>query len=45
MVYFLLRRYGEAMVDLRAYLSNSPPDDPQIKDVQTMMHRIRAMHN
>jgi regulator of sirC expression with transglutaminase-like and TPR domain len=45
MVYFLLRRYGEAMADLRAYLSNSPPDDPQIKDVQTMMHRIRAMHN
>jgi len=45
MIYFLLRRYGEAMADLRTYLNNSPPDDPQIRDVQTMMHRIRAMHN
>jgi len=45
MIYFLLRRYGEAMADLRAYLSNSPPNDPQIKEVQTIMHRIRAMHN
>jgi regulator of sirC expression with transglutaminase-like and TPR domain len=45
MIYFLLRRYPEAMADLRAYLNNSPPDDPQIRDVQTMIHRIRAMHN
>ncbi|HMD85232.1 MAG TPA: tetratricopeptide repeat protein, partial [Terriglobia bacterium] len=45
MIYFLLRRYAEAMADLRTYLKLSPPDDPQIRDVQTMMHRIRAMHN
>lgn len=45
MINFLLRRYGRAMADLRAYVSLSPADDPQIRDVQTMMHRIRAMHN
>jgi regulator of sirC expression with transglutaminase-like and TPR domain len=45
MIYFLLRRYGKAMADLRTYLMLSPPDDPQVRDVQTMMHRIRAMHN
>ena len=45
MIYFLVRRYGKAMADLRAYISLSPPDDPQIRDVRTMMHRIRAMHN
>jgi len=45
MIYFLLRRYGKAMADLRAYLNLSPSDDPQIRDVRTMMHRIRAMHN
>ena len=45
LIYFLLRRYSSAMVDLQAYLSSSPPDDPQLRDVRTMMHRIRAMHN
>jgi regulator of sirC expression with transglutaminase-like and TPR domain len=45
MVYFLLRSYGKAMADLHAYLNLSPPDDPQIQGVRTMMHRIRAMHN
>ena len=45
MIYFLLRRYSHAMVDLRTYLTLSPPDDPQIRDVRTMMHRIQAMHN
>ena len=45
MVYFLLRRYGDAMEDLRSYLNQSPPGDPQIQGVRTMMHRIRAMHN
>lgn len=45
MIYFLLRRYADAMADLRKYLSISPPDDSQIRDVKTMMHRIQAMHN
>jgi len=45
MIYFLLRRYAKSMDDLRTYLSLSPPHDPQIRDVRTMMHRIRAMHN
>jgi len=44
-VYFLLRRYVDAMADFRSYISNSPPDDPQIGDVRTMIHRIRALHN
>jgi regulator of sirC expression with transglutaminase-like and TPR domain len=45
MIYFLLRRYKEAMADLRAYVTLAPPDDPQIRDVRSMIHRIRAMHN
>jgi regulator of sirC expression with transglutaminase-like and TPR domain len=45
MIYFILRRYALAMTDLRTYISISPPDDPQIRDVKTMMHRIQAMHN
>jgi regulator of sirC expression with transglutaminase-like and TPR domain len=45
MIHFLLRRYAKAMADLRAYISLAPSDDPQIRDAQTMMHRIRAMHN
>lgn len=45
MIYFVTRRYAQAMADLRAYLALSPSDDPQITGVRTMMHRIRAMHN
>ena len=45
MLYFLLRRYGKAMADLRTYINLSPPSDPQVGSVRTMMHRIRAMHN
>jgi regulator of sirC expression with transglutaminase-like and TPR domain len=45
MIHFLLRRYARAMVDLQAYIRISPADDAQIRDVRTMMHRIRAMHN
>ena len=45
MIYFLLRQYGKAMADLQAFIKGSPPDDPQIRDVRTMIHRIRAMYN
>jgi regulator of sirC expression with transglutaminase-like and TPR domain len=45
MIYFLVRQYGKALADLQTFISNSPPDDPQIRDVRTMIHRIRAMHN
>ncbi len=45
MVYFLLRRYGKAIADLHAYINLSPVDDPQVRDVRTVIHRIRAMHN
>jgi regulator of sirC expression with transglutaminase-like and TPR domain len=44
-IYFLTRQYSDAMVDLRAYLALCPPDDPQIRSAQSMMHRIQAMHN
>jgi regulator of sirC expression with transglutaminase-like and TPR domain len=45
MIHFLLRRYRKAMADLQAYINLAPSDDPQIKDVRAMMHRIRALHN
>lgn len=45
MIYFLVRQYGKALVDLQEFISSSPPDEPQIRDVRTMIHRIRAMHN
>ena len=45
MVYFMLRRYDDAMTDFRTYLSLSPPGDAQIQGVRTMLHRIWALHN
>ena len=45
LIYFLLRRYSDSMADMRTYLSLSPSDDAQIRDVRTMIHRIRALHN
>jgi len=45
MIYYLLKRYREAMGDFNSYLSLCTPDDPEIKDVQSVMHRIRAMLN
>jgi regulator of sirC expression with transglutaminase-like and TPR domain len=45
LINFLLRRYRKAMADLQTYVTLAPPDDPQIKDVRGMMHRIRALHN
>jgi regulator of sirC expression with transglutaminase-like and TPR domain len=45
MIYFLIRQYGKALTDLQAFINGSPPDDPQLRDVRTMIHRIRAMHN
>jgi len=45
MIYFLTRRYAEAMADLRTYIRMAPSDDPQVPDARKMMHRIYAMHN
>ena len=45
MIYFLLRRYAERWPIFGPIISLSPPDDSQIRDVRTMMHRIQAMHN
>lgn len=45
MVYYLMRQYPEALADLQSYLRLAPAEDPQIKDVKSMIHRIRAMFN
>lgn len=45
MVYFLMGRHREALGDLKAYLSLSPPDDPQAREVKQALTRIRAMMN
>lgn len=45
MIYFVQKRYAEAIADLRSYIRLSPPDDPQLQNVRTVMHRIRALHN
>ena len=45
MIYYMLRRYPEALVDMRTYLSLAPADDPQVQDVKSLIHRIRAMFN
>jgi len=38
-------RHREALGDLEAYLSLSPPDDPQARQVRQALARIRAMMN
>lgn len=45
MVYFVMKRYREAMADFKTYLSLSPGDDPQIHEVLKVLHRIRALMN
>jgi cytochrome c-type biogenesis protein CcmH/NrfG len=45
MIFYLQRRYREALADFQAFLRLAPPDDPQIKDVKSMIHRIRALLN
>jgi regulator of sirC expression with transglutaminase-like and TPR domain len=45
MVYYLMRRYAQAVADFKTYLSLTPPDDPQAKEALSMLHRIRAMMN
>ncbi len=45
MVYFVMKRYREAMADFKTYLSLSPGDDPQIHEVLKALHRIRALMN
>ncbi|MGH9449756.1 MAG: SirB1 family protein [Terriglobia bacterium] len=44
-VLLLLRRYGEAAADLRAYLNLAPPGDPQFQSASAMLHRIRSLMN
>ncbi len=45
MLYFVMKRYREAMADFKTYLSLSPGDDPQIHEVLKVLHRIRALMN
>ncbi len=45
MVYFLMKRYREAMADFQTYLSLSPREDPEVSQVLQALHRIRAMMN
>lgn len=45
MVYFLMKRYREAMADFKVYLSLFPQGDPQVQEVIGALHRIRAMMN
>jgi regulator of sirC expression with transglutaminase-like and TPR domain len=45
MVNFLMRRYREAAADFRTYIAIAPRDDPQTKEAQAMLHRLRALWN
>ncbi len=45
MVYFMMKRYGEALADFKAYLALSRREDPQTHEVLQVLHRIRAMMN
>jgi regulator of sirC expression with transglutaminase-like and TPR domain len=45
MVYFAMKRYGPAMVDLQAYLKISRREDPHVPEVLEAIHRIRALMN
>jgi regulator of sirC expression with transglutaminase-like and TPR domain len=45
MVYFLMKRYRDAMADFNDYLRLTPPDDPQAQEVRQAIHRIRGMMN
>ncbi|HEX5483407.1 MAG TPA: transglutaminase-like domain-containing protein [Terriglobia bacterium] len=45
MVYMLLNRHREAAADLKAFLSLAPPDDPNLRSAQSMLHRIRSLMN
>jgi regulator of sirC expression with transglutaminase-like and TPR domain len=45
MVYFLMKRYRDALADFNDYLRLAPPDDPQAQEVRQAIHRIRGMMN
>jgi regulator of sirC expression with transglutaminase-like and TPR domain len=45
MVYFLMKRYREAMADFNLYLELAAPDDSQAKQVKQAIHQIRAIMN
>lgn len=45
MIYFLMRRFGEAQADFKTYLNLTPRGDPQAVEVAQLLHRIRGMMN
>jgi regulator of sirC expression with transglutaminase-like and TPR domain len=45
MVYFAMKRYGEALADFRAYLSLAPQEDARVQEVLQAIHHIRAAMN
>jgi regulator of sirC expression with transglutaminase-like and TPR domain len=44
-VYLVMKRYGEARADFKAYLSQSPEDDPEVKEVLQALRQLQAMLN
>jgi len=45
MIYFLMRRFGEAQADFKTYLNLTPRGNPQAVEVAQLLHRIRGMMN
>jgi regulator of sirC expression with transglutaminase-like and TPR domain len=45
MIHYLLRHYPAALADFQIYLSLTPADDPTVREVKSLIHRIRAMFN
>jgi hypothetical protein len=45
MIYFLMRRFGEAQADFKTYLNLTPRDHPQAVEIAQLLHRIRGMMN
>ena len=45
MVYFAMRRYSEAVGELKTYLNLAGKDDPEVQEVLVMLGRIKGMMN
>ena len=45
MVYFAMRRYADAVKELKAYLTLGGKDDPEVQEVLQVLGRIKAMMN
>jgi len=45
MVYFAMRRYSDAVGELKTYLTLAGKDDPEVQEVLQMLGRIKGMMN